>query len=183
MISGMMGSSRIFFNHTGYKFSYTTIVAVLIILFFTTCRLKTFILQDNITKVPIDTSVYKNKVKFDSTLLNVIETDIVYEEYSTERNSLCRTDNHFDTEYFGVYRFYPNGCLNYFVLTRDDIIDTNTFNPQVRGYRGLYYKEKGKIHFDLYAESNELGHIGRLTGTLTVSGDTLYEYVDHQPFN
>lgn len=142
------------------------------------CRLQTYTLQDNITKVPSDTAVYKNKLKFDASLLSIIDTGVVYEQYSVERNSLYRTDTNFDTEFYGVFRFYSNGCFNSFILMRGDVLDTNTFSPEFSGYRGVYYKEKNKLRYDLFAESNELRHIGKLTGTFEFSGDTLYTIRD-----
>lgn len=40
----------------------------------------TYILHDGITKVPVSPDVYENKVKFNQSLLNQIDTSVVYEK-------------------------------------------------------------------------------------------------------
>jgi hypothetical protein len=146
-----------------------------------TACMKTFTLQNGRTKVPTKTLVYKNKVNFEKALLNVVDTAVVYEEFNKRYNVLTRLDNHIETSFYAVYRFYPNGELNYFVLDRDRPQGTNDFNPEYKGYRGVYYSEKSKIKYDLFAPSNELRWIGKLTGEFTFSGDTLYVRRDESP--
>ncbi len=140
------------------------------------CEMKTYTLQNGITKVPVDSTVYKNKSKFDKSLLTIIDTGVIYEEYRSEKKILSRLDSDITTSIYGVIRFYSNGCYNNFYINRDNMLDSNDFNPLYNGKRGVYYKEGNQIRYDLYAESNQQGHIGLLTGTFVFSNDTLYKY-------
>jgi len=135
-------------------------------------------LRDGITKVPVKTDVYKNKVKFDKSLLALIDTEAIYEEFDQRYNVLRRLDTHIETSIYGVYRFYPDGKFNSFGVHRRVPLDYNTFNPEYCGYRGVYYMEKGQIRYDLFAPSNGLGWISELNGTFRFSGDTLYVIQD-----
>lgn len=148
----------------------------LIVLLFLSCQMKTYTLKNGKTKVPVNPSAYKNKSKFDASLLKSIDTVVIYEEYSLERNILLRLDNNPVTRFYGVYRFYSNGCFNYFTIDREAILDTNSFNPAYDGNRGVYYKVENQIKGDLFARSNEIGWIDSLPRVFTFSGDTLYSY-------
>ena len=57
-------------------------------------------------------------------------------------------------------------------------MNVNTFNPNYDGYRGVYFGQDNQIKYNLFAETNGVGWIGKLTGTLTFRGDTLYENLD-----
>jgi hypothetical protein len=151
-------------------------VFYIIILLLFSCEMKTYTLQNGKTKVPVNPSVYKNKSKFDTSLLKIIDTTVIYERLDDERSLLLRMDTGPETRFYGVYRFYSNGCFNYFTIDRNQSLDSNSFNPEYRGYRGVYFKEDDRIRSDLFAGSNELGWIGKLPGTLTFKGDTLIVY-------
>ncbi len=136
--------------------------------------MKSYILQNGTTKVPHDTQVYHNKAKFDKSLLTIVDTSVVYEEFDQRYNILRRLDNHVETSIYGVYHFYPDGRFNKFFLDRDKLLEVNDFNPDFGGNRGVYYTERNQIRYDIFAESNELGWLGELNGTFKFSGDTLY---------
>lgn len=156
-------------------------VALLLILIyfgFTGCEMKHYTLKDGITKVPFDSAAYINKSKFNPSLLSIIDTATIYEKYNKEVNLPYRQDKDVTHRIYGVYKFYSNGYLNYFVLDRDSSLSVNDFNPEYNGYRGVYFIENNKVRYNLYAGSNELGHIGKLTGTFVFSNDTLYNYRD-----
>ena len=157
------------------KLKALVLLFILVVLTFG-CEMKTYTLQNGRTKVPVDSTVYKNKSKFDKNLLTIIDTGVVYEVYNVESKTPVRLDMDYTHRFYGVYKFYSNGCLNYFTLDRNEPIDTTTFNPNYDGKRGVYYKEGNQIRYDLYAESNQQGHIGLLTGTFVFSNDTLYKY-------
>jgi hypothetical protein len=148
------------------------------------CSIKTFVLENKITKVPIDDSkVYINKNKFNFTLLSKIDTNVVYEKLVTEYNIVARLDNHNETNIYGIYKFYPNGNLNYFVVDRDEPFVPNILNPNYSGYRGVYYSDGNKIKGDLYAPADERQHIGKLDRIFSIKGDSLlverkYGYID-----
>ena len=138
------------------------------------CNMKTYKLLDGISRVPTEQSVYKNKIKFDTTLLAIIDTNAIYEEYDQELRILKRLNIHMGRGTYGVLRFYPNGCLNEFGLDRDKRLAKGDLNPLYHGYRGVYYNENSKIRFDLFAEVDQRQHIGLLKGTIYFNGDTMY---------
>ena len=138
------------------------------------CVIKSYTLQNGVTKVPYNSDLFKNKSKFDKSILAIVDTSVIYEEFNQRYNVLSRFDTNLETRIYDVYRFYSDGKFNNFLLDRKKQIDVNDFNPEFNGYRGVYYLENGKIKFDLFAESNELGWLGELNGTFTFIGDTLY---------
>lgn len=149
---------------------YTLVVFLLL-----SCNMKTYKLLNKRTKVPVDATAYNNKSKFNSLLLNNVDTSVIYEEFDTRYNILKRLDNHIESSIYNVYKFYPNGCINNFYLDRrNEPIPINELNPLFTGYRGVYYSENNKIRYDLFAEIDQRQHTGKITGTLTFSGDTLY---------
>lgn len=145
-----------------YKAKYLIILCVLVL---AACNMKTYILLDKITSVPSDTSVYRNKSKFDVSLLQVIDTAVVYEEYEVERSA---------RRVYCVLRFYSNGYFNSFFVSKGEVLLPEQFDPNYSGQRGVYYKENDKIRYDLFAPIDELYHLGKISGTLTFSGDTLF---------
>jgi hypothetical protein len=143
-----------------------------------TACMRTFTLPNGYTKVPAKPSVYKNKAKFDKSSLALIDTGSIYEEFDQHYNVLRRLDTHIETGTYGAYRFYPDGKFNLFFFDRDKSLQPNDLNPEHTGYRGVYYSEETKVRYDLFAATNGLGWIGKLTGTFKFSGDTLYEIRD-----
>ena len=150
---------------------YLSIILSFILL---SCNMKTYLLEDKVTKVPFDSIAYNNRSKFTFSLLSIVDTNIVYEEVDMRYNTLARLDNHRDNSVYGIYKFYQNGRLNYFLINRDRLLNPNNFNPENSGYRGIYYSEKNKIKYDLFVISSELGEIDKQTGTFSFSADTLY---------
>ena len=146
-----------------------------------TACMKTFTLQNGRTKVPTKTLVYKNKVNFDKALLNVIDTGVVYEQFNKRYNVLQRLDNHIETSVYSSYRFYSDGSFNVFFMDRDKPLNPNDLNPEYNGKRGVYYLKEKTIRYDLFAETNQWGWIGKLIGEFTFSGDTLYVRRDESP--
>ncbi len=145
--------------------------------------MKTFLLDNKITKVPIENKVYYNKNKFNFSLLSVLDTAVVYEKFETKYNALARLDNHSETSIYGIYKFYSNGNINYFVINRNEQLTPNLFNPSYAGYRGVYYKDGDKIRGDLFAPADERQNIGKLDRFFSVKDDTLfverqYGYID-----
>jgi hypothetical protein len=150
------------------------LICIIFMLQLISCNMKTYKLLNNKTSVPSDINAYKNRSKFDVSLLNIIDTSVVYEEYDRNYNILKRTDSHKENSIYAVCRFYSNGCMNKFFIDRKTVLTPNEFDPLYAGKRGIYYKENNKIRFDLFAEIDQQRHIGRLTGALTFNGDTLY---------
>lgn len=138
------------------------------------CNMKTFVLLDKITDVPKNNYVYKNKIKFNTALLNVVDTAVVYEEFAIQYNVLTRLDNHIENNFYRVFKFYPNGLFNRFTISKNKNLDIILFDPLYTGYRGVYYSKNNKIRYDFFAGIDQRQHTGKITGTLIFSGDTLY---------
>ena len=107
-------------------------------------------------------------------MLNTIDTSVVYEEYDRDKNVVMSFDKCTACRGYRIYKFYSNGCLNMFFVDRNSILPISEFNPLYTGYRGVYYIENNKTRFDLFAEIDQRQHTGKLKGTLTFSGDTMY---------
>jgi len=157
------------------RFLFLAIALVLM-----SCNMKVYTLLDKIIDVPKNAEAYKNKLKFKATILNIIDTAVVYEEFDNEKKILKRLDQCTACRGYTIYKFYPNGCFNMFYFSRNSTLPTMEFDPQHTGYRGVYYTENGKIKYDLYAEIDDRQHTGKITGTLTISGDTLYVKRDNR---
>jgi hypothetical protein len=154
------------------KLRYHTLLFIIVISF--SCGIRTVLLKDGKTKVPLHSKAYLNKSKFTTSVLNRIDTAALYEEFDKRYNILSRLDNHIENSFYGAYKFYSNGCVNYFVLDRDSLARENDFNPLYSGYRGVYYEVNGFIKVDLFAEINGVGSIGKLQESILIKGDTLY---------
>ena len=136
--------------------------------------MKTYKLLDRVTDVPINISAYKNKEKFNPTLLKVIDTSVVYEEFDAAKKMRVSLDYCTSCRGYSIYKFYSNGCFNVFFFNRNSALPVNEFNPFYSGYRGVYYTNENKIQFDLFAEIDQRQHTGKITGTLSFRGDTLF---------
>lgn len=145
--------------------------------------MKTLTLQNGVTRIPADSSVYVNKIKFTKELLKVVDTNVVYESYNMRYQELDRLDTHREITHYYVYRFYPNGCFNCFVINKKKELDTVEFNPDYNGLRGVYYSETNKIRYDFFASINDHLDMGRITGEFIFSGDTLFVTRDDLPGN
>ena len=144
------------------------------------CGIETYILNDGITEVPVNTYVFANKKKVDTFFLRFIDTEVIYEEFDVSNNILRRLDNKIETSIYTAYRFYQNGNLNVFALSRNNSIDKNSLNPEYSGYRGVYYTEDGQVRFDYFAADEQLRkHTYRISGEFTFKGDTLFVQRDH----
>jgi hypothetical protein len=133
------------------------------------------------TRVPVDNSkFFKNKILFDASLLSLIDTTAIYEEqysYKTEnKNSFDKINNKKEYRgdfWYSIYKFYPNGGVNYFAFEDNYTIKPEDLNPSYNGYRGVYYQENSLIKMDLYIEIGEAIQWGMSTRILKFEGDTL----------
>lgn len=148
-------------------------VYILLLLLMLSCGMKTYTLLDNRTKVPVESNVYMNRSAFNNSLLNIIDTGIVYEEYDTKYNVLTRLDSHVENRFYRVCKFYSNGNFNYFTIDKEAPL-FKEFDPSYSGYRGVYYQKNNLTRFDLFAGINQRQQIGKLTGTFIFKGDTMY---------
>lgn len=135
--------------------------------------MQTFLLSNQRTRVPSDSKVYINKQKFDRNILTIIDTNVIYEKFDSRNAILARDDYREENNIYDVIRFYPNGCFNIFFINKTKNLSKQNFDPNYTGYRGVYYNEGSKIKFDLFAEVDQQGHIGKLSGILEFNGDKL----------
>ncbi len=87
-------------------------------------------------------------------------------------------ENHQDPNtIYGAYRFYGNGCFNWFALDRNiQTLDREMFDPSFTGWRGIIYKKDDKIKGDLITQVSGMGAVGTITNTFEFNGDTLFIY-------
>jgi hypothetical protein len=145
------------------------------------CGIKTKLLQDGGTRVPINPKYFENKPKFTQELLSQVDTSVVYEEFShtfyvkdQPVKVLARFNYQNKQKYYGIYRFYGNGCYNLFIVNRDDsILTKRTFDPNYHGYRGVYYWHNDKINGELVTQVQGIGTMGRVKQNFSFKGDTL----------
>jgi hypothetical protein len=140
--------------------------------------IRTMVLQNGRNKVPVNPGVYKSRVKFDRSLLSIIDTSVVYESFSKKFQTVERLDNHQESNYYSAWRFYPNGNLNLFYFNKFIELGEKNYDPSFCGYRGVYYLQDSLIRYDLFGPIDEIRTIGRLSGTLTFDGEYLYVLED-----
>jgi hypothetical protein len=112
-------------------------------------------LNNGRTKVPANKNYFKNKQYFNESLLKVIDTAAVYEEKYSYRSfekdftSINNEKSYRTDGWTSIYKFYSNGCVNYFSFKNGYEIEKNDLNPEYNGYRGIYYIDnKGNIKID-----------------------------------
>jgi hypothetical protein len=146
----------------------TRIAVILSLLFLVGC-MKTMTLENGKSKVPIKSEVYKNRSKFDRSLLSIVDTSVVY-KYCWING---KTSN-----IYGVYRFYPEGQFNEFIINGNRRSGERDFDPKFNGYRGVYYLENNRIRYDEFGPVTQNRRTGKLTGTFSFKGDTLFVIQD-----
>jgi hypothetical protein len=136
-----------------------------------------------VTKVPLRSKVYKNRYLFDNKLCELIDTNTFYYEYNTNVNCLERYNIDSKDNFYGVYKFYGNGNLNYFMIDKNKYLKNTDFDPDYGGYRGIYYSGDNEIRFDIFVRINSWGWFGKSEGSIYVRGDTLFvkKDVSHYP--
>jgi hypothetical protein len=154
--------------------SFKTYLYCLLGAFFGSCKMHTALLSNNTTRVPVSRDVYKNRVHFDKSLLQILDTGSVYEELELRYNVLSRLDTNKGTSVYGIYKFYPSGNLNYFVIDREEQFTPDIFDPTYAGYRGVYYLKGNRIKGELFGVADERSNIRKLDNEFTFKGDTLF---------
>jgi hypothetical protein len=155
------------------------------LIIFASCGLKTYNLNDGIYKAAKNPRVYKNKLQFNSSILNFLDTMAIYEEiytisYVDKSPFNPRKKEYLSTTYpesfKGVYRFYSNGCYNLFIIKNGETNFTNQmFDSKWTGWRGVYYLDKqNRIIGDLITQISGGGEIGISKDVLEFRKDTLF---------
>src|SRR5688572_11090897 len=156
---------------------------ILPLLFLASCIQKTT-LKNGRSRVATNPKVYKNRIFFDKSILNGVDTLAIYEEYNTTFyigdkpvNVLARHNIENPNHHYSVYRFYGNGNFNKFYLDRNnETMNNEMFNPEYNGTRGVLYKKNGEIKGDMFAQINGAGGMGVLTATFKFKDDTLFYF-------
>ena len=141
-----------------------------------TCCMHTTILKNGHQKAPTNSKVYKNKIYFDKSILDQIDTTVIYEQYNTgfyiggkPVNVLSRLNHQDPNSLYAVYRFYGNGLFNLFHLDRQkQMLTKEMFDPSYTGWRGVLYKKENKIKGDLVTQVSGMGTIGIITETFNL---------------
>lgn len=116
-----------------------------IFLLLASCNIKVYTLLDKVTNVPKNNEVFSNKTKFNSTLLQFVDTGTIYEEFDRNKNVLMRFDNCVECRSYNAFKFYSNGCFNLFYFKTGSSLSMNEFDPLYAGLRGVYYLENNKV--------------------------------------
>ena len=127
----------------------------LIIVLVNSCGIKTKILNNGFTTVPLNENFFKNKILFNKSILSKIDTNVVYVEhdmYTCHPNSFkkLKSLSYTNGNKSAMYKFYANGNVNYFSKDKNDSISNVNFNPNFSGQRGVFYQQKNKIYIDLF---------------------------------
>jgi hypothetical protein len=152
-------------------------------LFLLSCGMKTRTLENNITSVPFENKVFKNKYLFETKCLKGIDTAALYKEeygYVSAKNSF---KNNNENKYYqssssrSYYKFYKNGQINYFLFRDFDEVTLSSINPNFDGQRGVLYSEKNELKLDLftivgYGYGREYGITCQI---IRIQGDTIFE--------
>lgn len=155
---------------------------ILILLILAGCA-RTTVLKNGYSKAPTNSKVFKNKLYFDKSILALIDTTVIYEEYNTnyyvgfekQPNILARLNYKNPNTTYGVYRFYGNGCYNLFHLDRNKTeLTKEMFDPTYTGWRGVLYRKKTQVLGDIFTQVGQMGwQLGKQTDIFTFNGDTL----------
>ncbi len=162
------------------------LIAIFIEILLLGCSQKLRILSDGWTRVTNNENNFKNISKFKPDILKQIDTSCIYMEYAYIQS--------LDSSAFGLnkekryneitfpnserrefYRFYSNGYCNLFIKEPNARINLQNFNPNLTGYRGVFYKDlNDKICIDLFTQITGYGKFGILKEHIRFSGDTMF---------
>jgi hypothetical protein len=161
------------------------------ILLLFSCSNKLQTLPDGWTKISLNKKVYKNKLKFASSLTSVIDTNSIYKEccfvqeldssfFGLNKEKIYKNYSYRTDDYKSYYRFYSDGFFNHFTMNKKESeLKTTNFDPKLTGFRGVYYLDKnGVIKIDLFTQTGQLSayrtSYSNLTQTIKVVGDSLF---------
>lgn len=135
------------------------------------------LLSDGITKVPKDAAFFDKEYrgKYKVSLPEGADTTALYAEryYVDFEGKMFEKGKEREGELLGVYRFYPNGCVNEFIIANNELERMPSLDPEVRGYRGVSFVKKGERVLDMAVPINELRHLGVKSLKIEIKGDTL----------
>jgi hypothetical protein len=150
------------------------------------CNSKLTTLADGHTKVSNCSKTYKNISKFNTELLQYVDTNALYKE-------VCFVQD-VDSSKFGMnkrkkyritylpsgtlrnfVRFYSSGYVNWFGNYDTAALSVKNFNSDSTGFRGIYYRKKnGIICIELFQPVTGYGSYGINKQFVTFSADTMF---------
>lgn len=137
-------------KYTGVK---KVIFSIIILTVCSSC-IKTYVLKDGYTKVPVNDKLYKNP-KFSADVFKIIDTNSIYiDTFSLYRFTLSPPKYSFT-----ALRFYSNGLYNRFKIDNnrillDDLGNVN-LNFKETGSRGYYYYKDNELQLVSFGSENE----------------------------
>lgn len=158
-------------------------VSLFIVMLFISCGIKTTMLSNRITVVPVSRELFKSKILFKSSLLKQIDVESIYKEefgYQCKENSFEKINNlkEYRSGFFRCYyKFYSNGCINSFLFQNLGEVTLPNINPAYNGERGVLYMKEDEIRLDLFTIKGYSfkRDYGIVTSIIKIKGDTLYE--------
>ncbi len=150
-------------------------VIVIIGLIFIVSCVRKMTLSNGVTKVPLKKKAYKFRELFDRSLLDVVDTSVIYEEYNRLKQKPERlVDGSYEYGNYNVYRFYSNGTVSSFYLYKKKELKPKYFDPNYKGNRGVFYEKNNEIYMRLFIPTYALMFEHWYVPTIQFKGDTLY---------
>jgi hypothetical protein len=148
------------------------ILSTLICLIILSCGSRAEYIDGGITKIPIKDNYFKKiKNKHKTDIPNGIDSESLYREiyimYGVKKYES-------DINRISVLKFYKNGCVNEFIGIKKSELKDIDLNPEIKGYRGLAYKENDKQFVSFFAPVTQEGNYGLQKNILKTDGDTLF---------
>lgn len=153
-----------------------------VLLTFAACA-KTILLKNGYTQAPANPNFFKNRILFEQSMLAGIDTTVIYEELEDnyyqglekQPTMLARHNYKNPNTIYGVYRFYGNGCYNYFSLDRNKPeLTSELFDLTNNGWRGVLYTKHNQLKGDLFTQTGQMAwQLGKQKELFTFKDDTL----------
>jgi len=152
--------------------------ALFLIIFLTSCSIKTIKLENGMTKVPADKHFFDKyyRERYTTKSFKKIDCNAIYIEafHSVDIPYKKFFDSRIRNSFIHAIKFYNNGCLNLFNIDTSKI-DTQLFNlnPKKNGYRGVSYIKNNESLIDIIVPINDVYSMGKKTYRVKINGDTL----------
>ncbi|AUP79809.1 hypothetical protein [Flavivirga eckloniae] len=146
------------------------------------CGVSTEHLKEGIKKIPVDKNYFARKFrnKYNVKIPNEVDSKSVYREVFLIENGKKYESNKLRD--FSLLRFYENGCVNKFIITKSQDLERIDLNPDDRGYRGVVYTKKDKCLVSFFVPVSETYRYGLQKKIISVEGDTLFMKYKNEDF-
>lgn len=154
-----------------------TIRFLIILLFLSSCNfIKTTKLLDGLTKIPLNKDFFDKKYseKFEVINLKQVDFNSIYiASLSISDNGIYNLKSG-GNPFIRGYKFYENGRINSFSLDKYHLDSLKTFDPIIRGYRGITYIKKEDTLVDIYLPISDNYRFGKSKYKAKINSDTLF---------